>query len=257
MASPVWFALAERYEGHAVREAAVVALNTDASRDAMLARYPDARDKIITIRNGCDDDPLPSPKTDPRFTIRFAGEIYIDRDPRILFRASARVVRELQLTSHEFGLSFIGDEKFQGLPLQTIAQQEGLTGFVETGPFRPRNEALEFLAGGAMLLSLPQDSHLAVPAKIYEYLRFNAWLLILAQAHSATAALLRGTDADVVAPEDVDRIAAVIRQRYEQFARGERPRAVGADGRFDRKAQATLLLDRIADAARSGPKVAR
>ena len=89
-----------------------------------------------------------------------------------------------------------------------------------------------------------------MPAKIYEYLRFDAWLLILARANSATAALLRGTDADVVAPDDVDRIAAVIRQRYEQFARGERPRAVGADGRFDRKAQATLLLDRIARVAR-------
>jgi hypothetical protein len=105
-----------------------------------------------------------------------------------------------------------------------------------------------------MLLSLPQDSHLAVPAKIYEYLRFNAWLLILAQTHSATAALLRETDADVVAPDDVDRIAAVIRQRYEQFARGERPSAVGADGRFDRKAQATLLLDRIASRRATGTK---
>ncbi len=257
MASPVWFALAERYEGRAVREAAVVAMNTDASRDAMLAKYPEARDKILTIRNGCDDEPLPPPKPDPRFTIRFAGEIYIDRDPRILFRASARVVRELQLTPREFGLSFIGDEKFQGLPLETIAQQEGLTGFVETGPFRPRNEALEFLGGAAILLSLPQDSHLAVPAKIYEYLRFNAWLLILAQSHSATAALLRGTDADVVAPDDVDKIATVIGQRYQQFARGERPRAVGADGRFDRKAQATLLLDRIAAVARSGPTTSR
>jgi hypothetical protein len=38
----------------------------------------------------------------------------------------------------------------------------------------------------------------------------------------------------------------VIRHRYEQFARGERPRALGADGRFDRRIQAELLLDGIA-----------
>ena len=125
MASPVWFALAERYEGHAVRDAAVVAMNTDASRDAMLARYPDARDKIITVRNGCDDEPLPSPKRDSRFTIRFAGEIYIDRDPRILFRASARAVRELQLTPREFGLCLSATRNSRGCRSRRLLSRKG------------------------------------------------------------------------------------------------------------------------------------
>jgi hypothetical protein len=113
-------------------------MNTDASRDAMLARYPDARDKIFTVRNGCDDEPLPSPKRDSRFTIRFAGEIYIDRDPRILFRASARAVRELQLTPREFGLR-LSDEKFQGCRSRRLLSRRGSR--VETGPFRPRRSA--------------------------------------------------------------------------------------------------------------------
>jgi glycosyltransferase involved in cell wall biosynthesis len=254
MASPVWFKLAERYESRAVRDAAVVSMNTDASRDAMQARYPEAADRIITVRNGCDDDPLPPGKPDDRFTIRFAGEIYIDRDPRLLFRAAARVVKEFSLTPEMFALLFIGDvSRFQGQPLEDIAREEGLIGgFVETGPYRPRDAALEFLASGSMLLSLPQDSRLAVPAKIYEYLRFDAWLLILADEPSATARVLRETDADVIAPQDVDGIARVIRHRYQQFARGERPRAVGADGRFDRSVQANVLLHRIAAAVSNG-----
>jgi hypothetical protein len=90
---------------------------------------------------------------------------------------------------------------------------------------------------------------MAIPAKIYEYLRFDAWLLILAHERSATAALLRGTNADVVSPTDVAGMARVIRSRYEQFRHGERPVAVARDGRFDRRIQAELLLDRISEIA--------
>jgi hypothetical protein len=86
---------------------------------------------------------------------------------------------------------------------------------------------------------------MAIPAKVYEYLRFQAWLLILAKPASATAALLRGSEADVVDPQDLDAMTRVVRTRYEQFVRGERPLAVGRDGRFDRRVQAKILLDAI------------
>jgi hypothetical protein len=252
MASPVWFRLAERYERAAIRQSSVVALNTDPLRDAMLAKYPELRDRAITVRNGCDNERLPKVDKGSRFTIRFAGEIYIDRDPRLVFRAAGRVVRDLALTPREFGFQLIGlVEMFQGVPLTEIARQEGLGGFVETGPYRPRAEALEFLAGASMLLSLPQDARMSIPAKIYEYIQFDAWLLVLARSESPTAALLRGTDADIIAPDDVDRMSEVIRRRYEQFARGERAQPVAASGQFDRVHQARILLDRIAQVAKT------
>jgi hypothetical protein len=96
-----------------------------------------------------------------------------------------------------------------------------------------------------MLLSLPQDAHMAIPAKIFEYVRFPAWMLVLAEEISATAQVLRGTDADVVHPSDVDGIARVIRRRFSQFAAGERPLPVGRDGRFSRRGQADILFDCI------------
>jgi len=251
MASPVWFHFAEKYEKAALHEASVVAMNTDPAKNALIAKYPEVRDKTITVRNGCDDEALPRVEKGDRFTIRFAGEIYIDRDPRVVLRAAARVVRKLGLTPRQFGFELIGlVEEFQGMPLSTIAREEGLDGFVETGPYRPRAEALQFLAGASMLLSLPQDSHLAIPAKIFEYARFDAWLLVLARPESATAQVLEGTDADVVAPDDVDRITSVVRRRYQQFARGERATPVAADGRFDRVHQAKKLLDRIEQVAK-------
>jgi hypothetical protein len=244
--SPVWRHLARKFERRVVRDAALITMNTDASRDAMRAAYSERAGIIETIRNGCDDEPLPPARRDGRFTIRFAGSIYIDRDPRLVFRAAAWLVRELDLDPDQLAIEFVGDvDRFAGTPTMQIAVEEGVEKYVTLRGLVKRQEALEFLAGATVLLSLPQDSDVAIPAKIYEYLRFDAWMLILAHASSATARLLAGTDADVLEPADVDGMARVLRRRYEQFIRGEIPLAAGRDGRFDRRVQSERLMDLI------------
>lgn len=118
-----------------------------------------------------------------------------------------------------------------------------------TGPVRPRGDALKFLAADSMLLSLPQDSDLAVPAKIFEYMSFSAWLLVLARRGSATERLLRESGADVVDPGDLETLTQVIGDRFEQHRRGERPRPIAGDGRYSRRRQADALLGRIEQVA--------
>ena len=217
----------------------------------MRVAYPAYADKIDVIRNGCDDEPLPAAQRNGRFTIKFAGSIYIDRDPRLVFRAAARVIRDLGLAPSQFAIEFVGDvDKFGGTPTMQIAREEGIEEHVSIGGLIKRQAALEFLAGAAVLLSLPQDSDFAIPAKIYEYLRFDAWMLVLAHKQSATARLLYGTDADVLEPADIDGITAALRRRYEQFSRGELPLAAGRDGRFDRRAQSEKLMNLIAGITR-------
>ena len=221
-------------------------MNTESSRDAMHAAYPRRAGIIETIRNGCDDEPLPASQRDGRFTIRFAGSIYIDRDPRPVFRAAGRIITELGLAPSQFAIEFVGDvDRFGGTPTMQIAREEGVDSYVSLRGLVNRRAAMEFLAGAAVLLSLPQDSDFAIPAKIYEYLRIDAWMLVLAHEHSATARLLEGTDADVLEPADVEGIARALRRRYEQFRRGETPTAAGGDGRFDRRLQSERLMDLI------------
>jgi hypothetical protein len=241
--SPLWFAAARYYEQRAVQAAALVVMNTDLSRDDMRRRYPASADRIITVANGSDDNPLPVVESSGRFAIRFAGTIYLDRDPRPVFHAAATVVRRHGLTPQDFGIEFIGEaDEFKGQGVRAIAEEEGIADFVSISGLQPRDVAMRFLAGASMLLSLPQGADLCVPAKIFEYVRFNAWLLILATERSSTAQALRGTTADVVDPSDAAGMASVIEQRYLQHARGERPVAVGHDGRFDRSRQAETLL---------------
>jgi hypothetical protein len=203
---------------------------------------------MITAMNGADPEELPPPRFGHRFTLAFAGTIYVDRDPRPLLRAAARVVRELGLAPADFGVDFIGNAAgYGGVPIEQMAAEEGIAGYVTVGGPRPRREALDFLAGAQMLVSLPQDGTMQIPAKIFEYLNFPAWLLVFAEPESAPELLLRGSGADVLPLGDEERTAAAIRERYLQYRRGERPPALNANGRFSRETQASLLLDALAE----------
>ena len=246
VASPVWLRLARKYESRAVANAALLTMNTESACDALRDAYPEHAAKIHVVRNGSDDEPLPPPRRDGCFRIRFAGSIYMDRDPRMLFRAARRVITELGLTPAQFLIEFTGQaNQYQGRPTIQLAADEEIADFVRIRGQVPRKRALEFLAGATVLLSLPQGTEFAIPAKIYEYVRMPAWLLTTASANSATAHLLHGTEADVVEPSDLDGMTRVLRHRYEQFTNGVQPLPVGRDGRFDRSVQVQAFLGLI------------
>jgi glycosyltransferase involved in cell wall biosynthesis len=251
-ATPSWIAASSRDERRAVERADLVVANTDTLRDALARRYPNAANRIITVMNGIDDDPMPAGAAGPTFTIGYAGTIYFGRDPRPLFAGAARVVTELQLTPEEFQIRFIGDAThYGGIPLQALARQAGLESHVRVGGRVSRSEAHRFLAACHMLVSLPWEDGLTIPAKLFEYMRFPAWLLVFADPGSAMDLLLRGHDADVVGNADVAGVAAAIRRRYRQFRGGERPAPMTADSALSREAQAAVLLSAIEHLRRS------
>ncbi|HXC24652.1 MAG TPA: hypothetical protein VNU46_01970 [Gemmatimonadaceae bacterium] len=252
--SPLWLHMAARYERRAVEQATLVVANTELARRALQEAYPARRNDIITAMNGADADPLPPRRRGEngqgkdRFVIGHAGTIYLDRDPRALFQAAARVVRELALTPEQFTLEFIGElEAVGGFPIREVAQQEGIDEYVRTGPPRPHAEAMQFMADATMLVTMSGTNATAIPAKTFECIRFDSWILALSAPGSATELLLQGTEADVAPPGDVERITDVIRKRYQQHAAGVAPVRIAADGddRFSRCGQAKLLFDAI------------
>jgi hypothetical protein len=246
VASPLWYRHAERFERASIERASLVVANTAPARGALVALHPDASAKTITVMNGSDDDPLPPHRDGERFVIRYAGTIYLDRDPQTLFRAAAKVIASEKLEPAQFGIDILGrfaDE--ERAPLLGMAAQEGIADFVSVEPPRPHGEALQFLAGATMLVIFPGSNMLAIPAKVFEYVRFDSWLLALAEPESAIAQLLKETSADLVVPQ-VDAIAAAIARRYRDHRAGVRPERVARDDRFSRATQARILLDAIA-----------
>lgn len=243
MNSPTWERLAREHEDRCVAAASRVVVTSKAHASLQEAKYPALRGRVLTVMNGADREPFPASDPGNRFVVAFAGMIYLGRNPRSLFRAAARVARETGARPEEFGVEFLGDESCDGVPLTTIAAEEGLGPYFRSFPFRPRIEAMSFLSRASVLVSLPLRTVMTLPAKLFEYIRFNAWLLVLAEPGSATAELLADTTADVAAPDDVDRMARALRERFEDFRQGVRPVSINRDGRFDRATQAAHLYD--------------
>src|SRR5450759_3738332 len=127
--------------------------------------YPEIRSRCVTVMNGYDDDdPIPADQRQGRFLIVYAGTIYLDRNPRALLRACARLIAEQGLSPDQLGLEFIGNTaNFNGCTIEELARGEGHDpAFVSVVPFLPRPKLLEQLSRAAVLVNLPQDSHLAI-----------------------------------------------------------------------------------------------
>jgi hypothetical protein len=223
-------------------------MNTEPARRAMVSRYPAQSDRIAVVSNGFDDDEvMPVPESERRFLIAFAGSVYLDRSPKRLFEAAGQVVRELGLSPADFGIELMGHHVTgdEGRPIRAMAERAGIEGFVRLHPPGTRRQAAKFMARANMLVNLPQDSHLAIPSKIFEYMRYDAWLLALAERDSATELLLRETAADVVSPEDIEGLTQVLRGRYADHLAGRRPEPIARETRFSRSAQAELFFDAL------------
>ena len=98
--------------------------------------------------------------------------------------------------------------------MHSLARAEGIADYVRILGPGPREAALEFLSRASVLASLPQDSNIAIPSKIFEYMQFDAWILAIAQRGSATELLLRDSEASVVAPDDVEGMTTALMSRF-------------------------------------------
>jgi O-antigen/teichoic acid export membrane protein len=246
-ASPVQLALAAMLERRAVACAGLVVANTSPMHSQMCAKHPDAANRIIAVPNGYDDDQMPEPSAHSTpFIIAYAGTIYLDRDPRPLFRGAARAIELLGLTPADFSIQFMGDvQHFNGIAVTELARAAGIGEFVQLHAPRSRSDAMAFLASAAMLVQLPQDTDMAIPAKLFEYMRFDAWMLVLAESGSASEQLLRGTDVDVVSPENPGAIAEVLVRRFGEYTSGLRGQRLTVHERFSRRARAATFFDAL------------
>jgi glycosyltransferase involved in cell wall biosynthesis len=246
-ASPVRLALTSMGERHTIAHAGLIVANTEPLRNSLCRIYPRAARRIIAVPNGYDEEP-PPPQQDSSspFMIAYAGTIYLDRDPRPLFRGAARAIASLGLTPADLSIQFMGNvHEFNGMSVAQLARDAGVGDYVRLHAAGSRSAALNFLASASMLVQLPQDTDMAIPAKLFEYMRFNAWLFVLADPGSATELLLQGTDVDIVPPGEPELIGDVIARRFKEYASGRRAKCLAAHTRFSRRAHAATLFEAV------------
>jgi glycosyltransferase involved in cell wall biosynthesis len=196
----------------AKRADAIVAVS-----DAIAAEVNERSPKgpVVTIANGSDFDDFAGFEhhTADRLRITHAGSFFGKRDPRPFLTALK------QSGLDDVTVRFLGDFRSADREwAETLELGERL----ELIPYAPRRRSLELQRDSDLLLLLIPEAggrgKGVLSGKVFEYLAAQRPILALVPPDGAAAELIRETGAGVVvAPEDVDGIAAALRELHARW----------------------------------------
>ncbi len=198
------------------RSADAIVTVSEAISDEMRERGP--RGRIVTIANGSDFDDFAGlgHTTSERFRITHAGSFFGKRDPRPFLTALER--SGLQ----DVVARFLGDFRSTD---REWAEAQGLGDRLELIPYAPRRRSLELQRDSEVLLLLIPDAggrgKGVLSGKVFEYLAAERPILAVVPPDGAAAELIREANAGiVVAPDDVDGMAAALQELHRRWLAG-------------------------------------
>ena len=210
-------ALLPRLERLVFRAAHGVITNSVQYANALAARYPDL--VIACIPNAVDPEGLPPPAPDPYpgLGIAYTGTLYLGRDLAPVVRAFQMFLRrhpdavaagsKLRIAGHA--------EASHALAFDEAVAAAGLEQQVEVLGLLPRAQALNVVSRSRLVVVLAQDQPLQIPTKLYESVAMGIPTLVVAGADSAAAGEGTRLGAVVRDPADVEGIAGVLEQLWQ------------------------------------------
>jgi glycosyltransferase involved in cell wall biosynthesis len=198
-------------EKRVVESASRLIFTTRSTREMYLKRY--ARlvpDDCVVIPNGFDEEDfegvLPAANRAEAAAERRSGPLRLvhsgliypeERDPRPFFRALKRLKEEGRIGAETLSVDLraSGDEDYYSKLLQELRIDD----IVHLLPPMPHRDSLRDTAtADALLLFQAANCNHQIPAKIYEYLKFDRPILALTDHAGDTAALLRETEGSTI-----------------------------------------------------------
>ncbi|MGN6799139.1 MAG: glycosyltransferase family 4 protein [Gaiellaceae bacterium] len=224
------------------RSADAISCVSDAIAEEMRERSPAGM--VVTIPNGSDFDDFAGLEhhAADRFRLTHAGSFFGKRDPRPFLTALK------QSGLDDVVVRFLGDFRAAD---REWAEQLDLGDRIELIPYAPRRRSLELQRDSeALLLLIPEAGGRGrgvLSGKVFEYLAADRPILALVPPDGAAAALIRDAGAGtVVAPEDVDGIAAALRDLHSAWRAGELQHSALTDDwrrKVSRRARSQDLAD--------------
>jgi glycosyltransferase involved in cell wall biosynthesis len=237
-------------------------MNTPATRRYYLGRYPEQPvSKFVTITNGYDEKDF----RDLDFSIGAAFEVICagwlnneNRDPEAILKASALALERGWIPKDKLRLTFLGAGPYaNSTQFQQQIRHYGLAENTEVTIARvPYGEALCRQARADVVVILTDDmkriaenrdwTFMAVPAKLYEYLRLGKFMLVLSRAE-AVRELLHDVHASApLLPSDTEGAASALREAYLRRASSS-PRELDPAIRKYERRELTHALARVLD----------
>lgn len=258
-ADPDLWAAYDQLERQTVQQASRCVFTTPGAARVYAARYPAAKDRLVVLENGYDEEsfvrveraqPGTAPLHPGRVTLVHSGVVYpSERDPTQLFQALGRLKREGRLSARDFSLRFRAAA--HDALLQGLAREQAVEDLIETLPPTPYAEALhEMRCADGLLLMQGSSCNEQIPAKSYEYLRAGRPILCLADPAGDTAGVVRDAGVPAIHPlDDADAIAEGLLHFVQSVRAGQaqaaRPQAVRDASRQHRSVELAALFNAL------------
>jgi glycosyltransferase involved in cell wall biosynthesis len=237
----------ERLAKLVAKRADAISAVSDAIADEM--RDLGARGVVRTIANGCDFDDFAGLEYHPaaRLRITHTGSFFGKRDPRPFLQAL-----------HDSGIDavarFVGDFRHTD---REWAETLDLGDRLELVPYAPRAESLRLQRDSEVLLLLVPDAggrgKGVLSGKVFEYIAAGRPILAVVPPDGAAADLVREAGAGVVvAPDDIEGMAAALRELHTRHQNGGLPAVELPDdlrNRLSRRARAEETAELLREIA--------
>lgn len=149
---------------------------------------------IEVITNGYDIEKIAKKPLDTEFTLAHIGSLLSERNPRILWKSLAELIKEHSDFKQDFKLKLIG--KVSQEVLATLEEFK-LKGFVQNLGYVSHNEALMHQRTSQVLLLIEIDSEVTksiIPGKLFEYMVSERPILAIGPEESDFEQILKTTN---------------------------------------------------------------
>ena len=173
---------------------------------------------ILVITNGYDVEQITKKPLDKKFTLAHIGSFLSERNPRILWKALAELVKENKAFSEKLELKLIG--AVSDSVLETIKEFK-LERFVNHLGYVSHEVALQEQRCSQVLLLIEIDSeqtNCIIPGKLFEYLVSERPILAIGPEKADFASIIKETNTGTFFTyEDKDVLKTQILQYFEAF----------------------------------------
>lgn len=172
--------------------------------------------KIHLIYNGYDGDLKPRrAKTSDITRMVYAGALYFNRSPFPVFEAIKELATEGVIDKNSFIFDLFGDcETWKDVDLVGWVKDNGIDDIINFHGSVSLKELDPHLQDAEILLNLAQGQRKQIPAKTFEYLKFNAIQFLVSEPDSDISKFLSDNNFGVIAEgckEDVkEKLIAII-----------------------------------------------
>jgi glycosyltransferase involved in cell wall biosynthesis len=165
-------------------------------------------EKLNVIYNGFDGHAIEQrKKIVSRVRIVYAGSLYLNRNP-FNFLDAVRLINEKSDPGfRNFFVEFYGDcDEYNSVNLRNWVRDNGLTNVISIMGTVDEGQLQEIYHNSDILLNFAQNQKKQIPAKTFEYLKYDAISAVITESDSDVSKVLNNLGLGVILEDDIDAI---------------------------------------------------